>query len=146
MGEAPPLPLVPAPAERVPCRARLWAQAPRTAKGPNVSFPWCGRSAPTAPALEGDVVAASWLLAQDVGYPEFLNIRPYMSQSSGEPVTYGLYAVLVHSGHSCHAGHYYCYVKVRGSRRVGGGALRCAPVQLWPLPSPDSVGSGGDML
>lgn len=63
---------------------------------------------------------------QDVGYPEFLNIRPYMSQSSGEPVTYGLYAVLVHSGHSCHAGHYYCYVKVRGSRRVGGG---CAAVR-----------------
>lgn len=49
---------------------------------------------------------------QDVGYPEFLNIRPYMSQSSGDPVMYGLYAVLVHSGYSCHAGHYYCYVKV----------------------------------
>ncbi|KAK7939793.1 hypothetical protein WMY93_003119 [Mugilogobius chulae] len=47
----------------------------------------------------------------DVGYPEFLNIRPYMSQSSGDPVMYGLYAVLVHSGYSCHAGHYYCYVK-----------------------------------
>lgn len=53
---------------------------------------------------------------QDVGYPEFLNIRPYMSQSSGDPVMYGLYAVLVHSGYSCHAGHYYCYVKVS---RVG---------------------------
>ncbi|XP_077611222.1 ubiquitin carboxyl-terminal hydrolase 36 isoform X1 [Crocuta crocuta] len=50
-------------------------------------------------------------ITKDVGYPEFLNIRPYMSQSSGEPVTYGLYAVLVHSGYSCHAGHYYCYVK-----------------------------------
>ena len=50
---------------------------------------------------------------QDVGYPEFLNIRPYMSQSTGDPVMYGLYAVLVHSGYSCHAGHYYCYVKVR---------------------------------
>lgn len=35
-----------------------------------------------------------------------------MSQSSGDPVMYGLYAVLVHSGYSCHAGHYYCYVKV----------------------------------
>lgn len=53
------------------------------------------------------------LFLQDVGYPEFLNIRPYMSQSSGDPVMYGLYAVLVHSGYSCHAGHYYCYVKVR---------------------------------
>uniref|UniRef100_A0A4X1UJ15 ubiquitinyl hydrolase 1 n=1 Tax=Sus scrofa TaxID=9823 RepID=A0A4X1UJ15_PIG len=50
-------------------------------------------------------------ITKEVGYPEFLNIRPYMSQSNGEPVLYGLYAVLVHSGYSCHAGHYYCYVK-----------------------------------
>ncbi|XP_053310141.1 ubiquitin carboxyl-terminal hydrolase 36 [Spea bombifrons] len=50
-------------------------------------------------------------ISKDVGYPEFLNIRPYMSQSTGEPVMYTLYAVLVHSGYSCHAGHYYCYVK-----------------------------------
>nr|XP_020476629.1 ubiquitin carboxyl-terminal hydrolase 36 [Monopterus albus] len=50
-------------------------------------------------------------ITKDVGFPEFLNIRPYMSQSSGDPVMYGLYAVLVHSGYSCHAGHYYCYVK-----------------------------------
>lgn len=59
-----------------------------------------------------------WLFQQDVGYPEFLNIRPYMSQSNGEPVMYGLYAVLVHSGYSCHAGHYYCYVKVSGFARA----------------------------
>ncbi|XP_053903782.1 ubiquitin carboxyl-terminal hydrolase 36 isoform X2 [Malaclemys terrapin pileata] len=50
-------------------------------------------------------------ITKDVGYPEFLNVRPYMSQSNGDPVMYGLYAVLVHSGYSCHAGHYYCYVK-----------------------------------
>ncbi|XP_051570274.1 ubiquitin carboxyl-terminal hydrolase 36-like [Myxocyprinus asiaticus] len=50
-------------------------------------------------------------ITKDVGYPEFLNIRPYMSQSTGDPVVYGLYAVLVHSGYSCHAGHYYCYIK-----------------------------------
>ncbi|KAJ7989826.1 hypothetical protein DPEC_G00308520 [Dallia pectoralis] len=50
-------------------------------------------------------------ITKDVNYPEFLNIRPYMSQSTGDPVMYGLYAVLVHSGYSCHAGHYYCYVK-----------------------------------
>ncbi|KAK2532138.1 hypothetical protein Q9966_008402 [Columba livia] len=50
-------------------------------------------------------------ITKDVGYPELLNIRPYMSQTSGDPVTYGLYAVLVHSGYSSHAGHYYCYVK-----------------------------------
>lgn len=35
-----------------------------------------------------------------------------MSQSQGEPQVYGLYAVLVHSGFSCHAGHYFCYIKV----------------------------------
>ncbi|XP_075701205.1 ubiquitin carboxyl-terminal hydrolase 36 isoform X2 [Rhinoderma darwinii] len=50
-------------------------------------------------------------ISKDVGYPEFLNIRPYMSQTNGDPVMYALYAVLVHSGYSCHAGHYYCYVK-----------------------------------
>ncbi|XP_069807640.1 ubiquitin carboxyl-terminal hydrolase 36 isoform X2 [Dendropsophus ebraccatus] len=50
-------------------------------------------------------------ITKDVGYPEFLNIRPYMSHNNGDPVIYALYAVLVHSGYSCHAGHYYCYVK-----------------------------------
>ncbi|KAG9264600.1 ubiquitin carboxyl-terminal hydrolase 36-like [Astyanax mexicanus] len=66
-------------------------------------------------------------ITKDVGYPEFLNIRPYMSQSSGDPVMYGLYAVLVHSGYSCHAGHYYCYVKkldtaqLRKIQSVDGG-------------------------
>lgn len=32
---------------------------------------------------------------------------------------YGLYAVLVHSGYSCHAGHYYCYVKVSPGHSLG---------------------------
>ncbi|KAL2297865.1 hypothetical protein Nmel_016430 [Mimus melanotis] len=50
-------------------------------------------------------------ITKDVGYPEFLDIRPYMSEPKGEPITYGLYAVLVHSGYSCNAGHYFCYVK-----------------------------------
>ncbi|XP_065549760.1 ubiquitin carboxyl-terminal hydrolase 36-like isoform X2 [Lathamus discolor] len=50
-------------------------------------------------------------ITKAVPYPEFLDIRPYMSENKGDPVMYGLYAVLVHSGYSCHAGHYYCYVK-----------------------------------
>uniref|UniRef100_A0AAY5EM20 Ubiquitin carboxyl-terminal hydrolase n=1 Tax=Electrophorus electricus TaxID=8005 RepID=A0AAY5EM20_ELEEL len=50
-------------------------------------------------------------IAKDVRYPEYLDMRPFMSQSHGEPQVYGLYSVLVHSGFSCHAGHYYCYVK-----------------------------------
>uniref|UniRef100_A0A8C3MFE3 ubiquitinyl hydrolase 1 n=1 Tax=Geospiza parvula TaxID=87175 RepID=A0A8C3MFE3_GEOPR len=50
-------------------------------------------------------------ITKDVGYPEILDIRPYMSEPKGDPITYGLYAVLVHSGYSCNAGHYFCYVK-----------------------------------
>ncbi|KAB5555452.1 hypothetical protein PHYPO_G00034400 [Pangasianodon hypophthalmus] len=50
-------------------------------------------------------------ISKDVRYSEYLDLRPYMSQSHGEPQIYGLYAVLVHSGFSCYAGHYYCYVK-----------------------------------
>lgn len=61
-----------------------------------------------------------------------------MSQSSGEPVTYGLYAVLVHSGYSCHAGHYYCYVKVsdvgcvrwRAVLGLLGAGVPCGLVQV----------------
>ncbi|NXE16700.1 UBP36 hydrolase, partial [Lophotis ruficrista] len=56
------------------------------------------------------------LSPQDVPYPEFLNVRPYMSQKNGDPVMYGLYAVLVHSGYSCHSGHYYCHVKASNGR------------------------------
>ncbi|GCC28065.1 hypothetical protein chiPu_0006491 [Chiloscyllium punctatum] len=50
-------------------------------------------------------------ITKEVRYSEYLDVRPYMSQSNGEPVIYVLYAVLVHSGFSCHAGHYYCYIK-----------------------------------
>ncbi|XP_057606879.1 ubiquitin carboxyl-terminal hydrolase 42 [Hippopotamus amphibius kiboko] len=50
-------------------------------------------------------------IAKDVKYPEYLDIRPYMSQPSGEPIIYVLYAVLVHTGFNCHAGHYFCYIK-----------------------------------
>ncbi|KAM6228848.1 ubiquitin carboxyl-terminal hydrolase 42-like [Spheniscus humboldti] len=42
---------------------------------------------------------------------EYLDLRPYTSQAAGEPLLYALYAVLVHSGDSCHAGHYFCYTK-----------------------------------
>ncbi|XP_028990336.1 ubiquitin carboxyl-terminal hydrolase 42 isoform X2 [Betta splendens] len=50
-------------------------------------------------------------ITKDVKYPEYLDLRPFMSQTQGESQFYGLYAVLVHSGFSCHAGHYFCYVK-----------------------------------
>lgn len=50
-------------------------------------------------------------ITKDVKYPEYLDLRPFMSQTQGDPQVYGLYAVLVHSGFSCHAGHYFCYIK-----------------------------------
>ncbi|KAM6156398.1 ubiquitin carboxyl-terminal hydrolase 42-like [Erethizon dorsatum] len=50
-------------------------------------------------------------IAEDVKYPEYLDIQPYLSQQNGEPIIYVLYAVLVHTGYSCHAGHYFCYIK-----------------------------------
>ncbi|KAF2976717.1 hypothetical protein EK904_009244 [Melospiza melodia maxima] len=48
---------------------------------------------------------------KDVKYPEYLDLRAYMSQSIGEPLIYALYAVLVHSGFNCNAGHYLCFIK-----------------------------------
>ncbi|XP_018091929.1 ubiquitin carboxyl-terminal hydrolase 42 isoform X3 [Xenopus laevis] len=50
-------------------------------------------------------------LSKEIKYPEFLDLRPYTSDPNGEPVIYVLYAVLIHTGFSCHGGHYYCYVK-----------------------------------
>ncbi|XP_027600559.1 ubiquitin carboxyl-terminal hydrolase 42-like [Pipra filicauda] len=50
-------------------------------------------------------------ISKVVEYPEYLDLRPYMSQADGEPLLYSLYAVLVHSGASCHGGHYFCYTK-----------------------------------
>ncbi|KAF1540537.1 Ubiquitin carboxyl-terminal hydrolase 42, partial [Eudyptula albosignata] len=50
-------------------------------------------------------------ISKVVEYPEYLDLWPYKSQTAGEPLLYALYAVLVHSGGSCHAGHYFCYTK-----------------------------------
>ncbi|KAK4806104.1 hypothetical protein QYF61_005476 [Mycteria americana] len=50
-------------------------------------------------------------ISKVVEYPEYLDLRPYTSQTAGEPLLYALYAVLVHHGGSCCAGHYFCYTK-----------------------------------
>lgn len=49
------------------------------------------------------------LFAQQVRYPENLDIRPFMSESRGEPEVYG---ALPHSGHYCDSGHYCSHIKV----------------------------------
>ncbi|KFQ51026.1 Ubiquitin carboxyl-terminal hydrolase 42, partial [Pelecanus crispus] len=48
-------------------------------------------------------------ISKVVEYPEYLDLRPYVSQTAGELPLYALYAVLVHSGGSCYEGHYFCY-------------------------------------
>ncbi|KAM6032483.1 ubiquitin carboxyl-terminal hydrolase 42-like, partial [Theristicus caerulescens] len=50
-------------------------------------------------------------ISKVVQYPESLDLATYMSQAPGEPLLYSLYAVLVHEGPGCQAGHYYCFVK-----------------------------------
>ncbi|NXX29752.1 UBP42 hydrolase, partial [Nicator chloris] len=48
-------------------------------------------------------------LSQVVAYPEYLDLRPYTSEPAGEPLLYSLYAVVVHTGHTCLGGHFFCY-------------------------------------
>ncbi|RLV98091.1 hypothetical protein DV515_00011085 [Chloebia gouldiae] len=54
-------------------------------------------------------------LSQVVEYPEYLDLRPYMSDPVGEPILYSLYAVVVHTGRTCLGGHFFCYTKVKSS-------------------------------
>ncbi|NWI73483.1 UBP42 hydrolase, partial [Dryoscopus gambensis] len=56
-------------------------------------------------------VRTSRKISQVVEYPEYLDLRPYMSDTAGEPLLYSLYAVVVHSGHTCLEGHFFCYTK-----------------------------------
>ncbi|XP_033924335.1 ubiquitin carboxyl-terminal hydrolase 36 [Melopsittacus undulatus] len=71
-------------------------------------------------------------ITKAVPYPEFLNIRPYMSENKGDPVMYGLYAVLVHSGSSCQEGHYYCYVKASNGQwyKMDDDMVSCSNIKV----------------
>ncbi|KAK2516936.1 hypothetical protein Q9966_014864 [Columba livia] len=55
-------------------------------------------------------------ISKVVQYPEYLDLGKYTSEAAGGPLLYSLYAVLVHEGHSCQQGHYYCFVKARDGR------------------------------
>lgn len=46
-----------------------------------------------------------------ISYPEELDLRPYMSDTTKSPIKYQLSAVLVHVGHSSNSGHYFCYIR-----------------------------------
>jgi ubiquitin carboxyl-terminal hydrolase 36/42 len=57
-------------------------------------------------------------LSHLVRYPEYLNVKSYMSEenSNDQLLNYRLYAVLVHVGSSMHSGHYYSYVRSPNNR------------------------------
>ncbi|XP_032932940.1 ubiquitin carboxyl-terminal hydrolase 17-like [Catharus ustulatus] len=50
-------------------------------------------------------------ISKFVEYPEYLDLRPYMSDTAGEPLLYSLCAIVVHSGDTCLEGHFLCYTK-----------------------------------
>ncbi|NXO26143.1 UBP42 hydrolase, partial [Cisticola juncidis] len=50
-------------------------------------------------------------ISKFVEYPEYLDLRPYMSDTAGGPLLCSLYAIVVHSGDSCLEGHFLCYTK-----------------------------------
>ncbi|KAJ1332130.1 hypothetical protein BSLG_008949 [Batrachochytrium salamandrivorans] len=50
-------------------------------------------------------------LSSTVSFKPVLHLDPFMSQSTKRNAPYNLFAVLVHSGGSCHSGHYHCFVK-----------------------------------
>ncbi|KAB0338178.1 hypothetical protein FD754_024765 [Muntiacus muntjak] len=55
-------------------------------------------------------------MAQEVRYPQCLDMQPYRSEQKAGPLDYVLYAVLVHSGWSCERGHYFSYVRAGNSQ------------------------------
>lgn len=64
------------------------------------------------------IVMLKWLsdftgdkMHKQVRYPGCLDAALYMSEQKVEPLDYVLYAMLVHSGKSCHQGHYFCCVR-----------------------------------
>uniref|UniRef100_A0A8C3Y6A7 Ubiquitin carboxyl-terminal hydrolase 36 n=1 Tax=Catharus ustulatus TaxID=91951 RepID=A0A8C3Y6A7_CATUS len=82
-----------------------------------------------------------------VEYPEYLDLGPYMSQAEGEALHYSLYAVLVHSGASCHGGHYFCYTKVLSNflPSFPMGKM-CVERRNFPVSVSDSQGFGAEGL
>ncbi|KAF9417465.1 hypothetical protein BGZ94_009963 [Podila epigama] len=60
-----------------------------------------------------------------------LELNSVMSTNKKHPeLNYGLYAVLVHAGGSCHSGHYYCFVKSSNGSWYSMNDSHVSPVSL----------------
>ena len=73
----------------------------------------------------GSIFGGSGKMTKHVGFPQKLDLRPYMSVSKGEPVNYHLYGVICHSGYNCNSGHYFAYV--------------CGPNKVWYIMNDSQV-------
>ena len=63
-----------------------------------------------------DAYGRTLRLNKFVGYPQRLEIGPYMSRANrGTPPPYELIGILVHTGRTCHSGHYIAYIKQCGT-------------------------------
>lgn len=50
-------------------------------------------------------------ITKHITYPEELDLRPYMSDTTKPSIKYNLNAVLVHVGQTSNSGHYYCFIR-----------------------------------
>ncbi|GAA5954899.1 hypothetical protein JCM3765_007805 [Sporobolomyces pararoseus] len=67
-----------------------------------------------------------------IKYPETLNLRGYMSDSSQSP-SYKLYALILHSGSGPHSGHYTSLVRAANNKWFDMNDDLVSPVQGVPL-------------
>ncbi|NXK90419.1 UBP42 hydrolase, partial [Formicarius rufipectus] len=74
-------------------------------------------------------VQRSRKISQVVEYPEYLDLQPYMSDTAGQSLLYSLYAIVVHSGHTCLGGHFFCYTKAKNN--LPTDREKCASNGLW---------------
>jgi len=60
--------------------------------------------------------AVGYKLNRHLNFSPTLDLRPFVTEANVSPVTYKLYAVLVHYGTQTTSGHYYCFVLAPSGR------------------------------
>eukprot|EP00890_Picochlorum_soloecismus_P001898 jgi/Picsp_1/2709/NSC_00938-R1_protein len=53
-------------------------------------------------------------ISKHVDFEPSLDLSPFLSHKTRQPMLYDLYGILVHQGYSMHSGHYYCFLKGTG--------------------------------